>query len=92
VCVLEHVSELTGAGWISPRLLSYFDTPARRLSYFCPIGRQLATNVKDSFLPSELGGAARRLGHTEGATVELVDAAKCLLIAYRLRRSDGLTD
>src|SRR5262249_9128627 len=55
-----------------------------RLSYFCPIGRQLATSVKDSFLPSELGGAAVRHGHTEGATVELVDAAKCLLIARRL--------
>jgi hypothetical protein len=25
----EHVNELTGAGWISPRLLSYFDTPAQ---------------------------------------------------------------
>jgi hypothetical protein len=38
-------------------------------------------------LPSELGGAAIRHGQTEGATVELVEAAKYLLIACTLRRN-----
>jgi hypothetical protein len=32
------------------------------------------------------------MARTEAGTVELVDAAKCLLIACRLRRSEGLMD
>jgi hypothetical protein len=40
----EHVSEPTGADCIPPR----------RLSYFGPIGRQPATNVKDFFLHQDL--------------------------------------
>jgi len=64
----------------------------RRSGYYVLIGRQAASHVKVIFLASELGGAAIRHGHTEAATVELVDAAKCLLMAYRLRWSEGLMD